>query len=293
MRSLAKRIAGFIFGVLSVVAPGVQSWSKEGHIMTCRVAQKLLNHEASHTVANLLPDYVNGDLSALCTWPDQIRHWYKYQWTSTLHYIDTPDESCSFDYSRDCHKDMCVAGAVQNFTSQLSHYKDGSSDRRYNFTEALLFLSHFMGDIHQPLHVGFTSDEGGNTINLHWFRRKSNLHHVWDRDIILTAMKEMYEDDMDAFLHDIQANISDGLWSDDVQAWKDCPGELSSCPNKYAAESINIACKWGYKDVSEGVTLADDYYTSRLPIVKRRIAQGGVRLAMTLNHVFSSQRDEL
>ncbi|CAN6457696.1 unnamed protein product [Victoria cruziana] len=261
MRSLAKRIAGFIFGVLSVVAPGVQSWSKEGHIMTCRVAQKLLNHEASHTVANLLPDYVNGDLSALCTWPDQIRHWYKYQWTSTLHYIDTPDESCSFDYSRDCHKDMCVAGAVQNFTSQLSHYKDGSSDRRYNFTEALLFLSHFMGDIHQPLHVGFTSDEGGNTINLHWFRRKSNLHH--------------------------------GLWSDDVQAWKDCPGELSSCPNKYAAESINIACKWGYKDVSEGVTLADDYYTSRLPIVKRRIAQGGVRLAMTLNHVFSSQRDEL
>jgi hypothetical protein len=42
----------------------------------------------------------------------------------------------------------------------------------------LLFLSHFMGDIHQPMHVGFTSDEGGNTINLRWFRRKSNLHHV-------------------------------------------------------------------------------------------------------------------
>ncbi|XP_031478089.1 endonuclease 1-like isoform X1 [Nymphaea colorata] len=298
MRSPAKWVTGFLFGFLLVVAPLVQSWSKEGHIMTCRVAQKLLNHEASHAVVNLLPDYVNGDLSALCTWPDQIRHWYKYRWTSSLHFIDTPDDACSFDYSRDCHdqhgdKDMCVAGAIQNFTSELSHYKEGSSDRRYNLTEALLFLSHFMGDIHQPLHVGFTSDEGGNTINLHWFRHKSNLHHVWDREIILTAMKEMYGDDMEAFLQDIQANISDGAWSDDVQAWQDCQGQLASCPNKYAAESINIACKWGYKDVTEGVNLSDDYFTSRLPIVKKRIAQGGVRLAMTLNQVFSSHHDEL
>lgn len=145
----------------------------------------------------------------------------------------------------DCHdskgvKDMCVAGAIKNFTSQLSHYKEGTSDRRCkgakslknfsyrnldfflivwfhpfifliliadNMTEALLFLAHFTGDIHQvceklfksplfkcflpcnltksfgalffqPMHVGFTSDEGGNTIELRWYRHKSNLHHV-------------------------------------------------------------------------------------------------------------------
>ncbi|MBA0598932.1 hypothetical protein Gorai_005174, partial [Gossypium raimondii] len=119
----------------------------------------------------------------LCVWPDQIRHWYRYRWTSPLHFIDTPDDACSYEYSRDCHdthgvKDMCVAGAIQNFTSQLEHYREGTSDRRYNMTEALLFLSHFMGDIHQPMHVGFTTDEGGNTIAVRWFRHKSNLHHV-------------------------------------------------------------------------------------------------------------------
>ena len=47
-----------------------------------------------------------------------------------------------------------------------------------NLTESLMFLAHFVGDIHQPLHVGFEEDEGGNTIIVHWYRRKSNLHHV-------------------------------------------------------------------------------------------------------------------
>ncbi|CAI0407297.1 unnamed protein product [Linum tenue] len=178
----------FLFIALAVIlVPGAVSWSKEGHMITCRIAQNLLKPEAAHAVAQLLPETVNGDLSALCVWPDQIRHWYRYRWTSPLHFIDTPDDSCTFDHSiictsGDCVKDRCVAGAIQNFTSQLSHYKEGSTDRRFNLadnlTEALLFLSHFMGDIHQPLHVGFTSDEGGNTIDLRWFRHKSNLHHV-------------------------------------------------------------------------------------------------------------------
>lgn len=259
--------------------------------MTCQIAQEHLEPHAAEVVRQLLPDYADGNLSSLCTWPDQIRHWYKYRWTSSLHFIDTPDKACTFDYERDCHdshgvEDMCVAGAIQNFTSQLMHYKEGSSDRRYNMTEALLFLSHFMGDIHQPLHVGFTSDEGGNTINLRWYRHKSNLHHVWDREIILTAAKELYEKDMALFQEDIQKNLSLGGWSDDMSTWEDCD-DLLSCPTKYAAESINLACKWGYKGVSQGETLSDEYFESRLPIVTKRIAQGGVRLAMVLNTVFA------
>ncbi|KAJ8434913.1 hypothetical protein Cgig2_003352 [Carnegiea gigantea] len=212
---------------------GAQAWSKEGHIITCRIAQNLLEPEAAHAVKNLLPENLDGDLSALCVWPDQVRHWYKYRWTSPLHFIDTPDNACTFDYNRDCidhhtgAKDMCIAGAIQNFTSQLQHYREGTSDRRYNLTEALLFLSHFMGDIHQ----------------------------VWDREIILTAMKDYYDKDMDLMQQDIEGNFTDGIWSDDVESWTDC-NSLHACVTKYATESINIACKWGYKGVEPGVTLA-------------------------------------
>ncbi|XP_062087327.1 endonuclease 1 [Humulus lupulus] len=286
-----------VLALASITVPSAHGWSKEGHTMTCQIAQALLDSEAAEAVRNLLPDYVNGDLSALCVWPDQVRHWYRYRWTSPLHFIDTPDQACSFDYSRDCHdqhglENMCVAGAIQNFTSQLSHYREGTSDRRYNMTEALLFLSHFMGDIHQPMHVGFTTDEGGNTINLRWFRHKSNLHHVWDREIILTALKDYYEKNTDLLLQDIKGNYTDGVWSDDVSSWEHCD-DLASCINKFAVESINIACKWGYKDVEPGVTLADDYFDSRMPILMKRIAQGGVRLAMILNRVLGESDEGL
>ncbi|XP_027077501.1 endonuclease 1-like [Coffea arabica] len=135
----------------------------------------------------LLPDYVNGDLSALCVWPDQ------------------------------------------------------------------------------PMHVGFTSDEGGNTINLRWFRHKSNLHHVWDREIILTAAADYYGKEVDLLEQDIESNFTDGIWSDDLDSWRDC-SDLHTCVTKYAAESINIACKWGYKGVEAGETLSDDYFNSRLPL---------------------------
>ncbi|CAN6241057.1 unnamed protein product [Urochloa humidicola] len=284
------RAAALVLVVLASAAPVARSWSKEGHMMTCQIAQDLLEPEAAHAVRNLLPEEVDGDLSALCVWPDQVRHWYKYSWTGPLHFIDTPDKACTFDYSRDCHgpdgaKDMCVAGAIANFTSQLLHYKHGSADRKYNLTEALLFLSHFMGDVHQPMHVGFTSDQGGNSIDLRWFRHKSNLHHVWDREIIQTALAKFYDKDMGTFRKQLEHNLTKGTWSDDLSSWGDCE-DLLSCPAKYATESINLACKWAYNGVHEGETLSDDYFDSRLPIVSRRIVQGGVRLAMFLNRIF-------
>lgn len=294
----AAFLLAVVLGLVLVSAPVARSWSTEGHMLTCQIAQDLLEPAAADAVKNLLPEEAGGDLSALCVWPDQVRHWYKYKWSSPLHFIDTPDQACSFVYSRDCHdpsgaKDMCVAGAIANFTSQLMHYKHGSADRKYNLTEALLFLSHFMGDVHQPMHVGFTSDQGGNSVNLRWFKHKSNLHHVWDREIILTALAEHYGKDMDAFRKDLEHNISKGAWSDDISSWGDCQ-DLLSCPTKYATESISLACKWGYSSVHDGDTLSDDYFASRLPIVARRIAQGGVRLAMILNRVFGeSNRDVL
>ncbi|WVZ09464.1 hypothetical protein V8G54_013994 [Vigna mungo] len=121
----------------------------------------------------------------------------------------TPDNACSFQYSS---KEtamipmvwrICVASVVKNFTSQLMHYKEGTSNQRYNMTKALLFLSHFMGDIHQPMHVGFTTNKGGNTIKLRWFRHKFNLYHVRDREIILTALADYYHKDVSLLLQDI------------------------------------------------------------------------------------------
>ncbi|XP_042475450.1 endonuclease 2 [Macadamia integrifolia] len=263
-------------------------WGKDGHTTICRIAQPRLSKAAADAVKQLLPDYAENDLASLCLWADRIK--FRYHWSSALHYIDTPDKLCKYQYSRDCkdeneEKDRCVAGAINNYTNQLLSYSSASTKAEYNLTEALLFLSHLIGDIHQPLHVGFTSDRGGNTIDVHWYKRKTELHHVWDASIIETSVERFYDSNVEDLIKGIQKNIT-GVLADQVEEWEKCNSNETACPDKYASESIKVACDWAYKGVTEDSVLEDDYFLSRLPTVNLLLAKGGVRLAATLNRIF-------
>ncbi|KAG2689808.1 hypothetical protein I3760_09G156700 [Carya illinoinensis] len=284
---------GTALGFLLFV-PGILGWGKEGHYAVCKIAEGYLTEDALTAVKTLLPESAGGDFAAICSWPDEIRHNFHWRWSSALHYVDTPDFSCNYKYCRDCHdsaghKDICVTGAINNYTMQLSSsYQEANLKLQYNLTEALMFLSHFIGDVHQPLHVGFTEDKGGNTIIVRWYRRKTNLHHVWDDMIIDSALKTFYGSDLEIMIQSIQRNITDG-WSTDLALWENCSDNDTVCPDPYASESISLACKFAYRNATPGTTLGDDYFLSRLPIVEKRLAQGGIRLAATLNRVFTSQ----
>ncbi|XP_009380952.2 endonuclease 2 [Musa acuminata AAA Group] len=263
-------------------------WGVDGHAIICQIAQDRLSDPAAAAVEDLLPNYAKNNLSRLCSWADRVK--FRYRWSSPLHYIDTPDGLCTYDYDRDCKdedgvKGRCVSGGITNYTNQLLDYGNSSSESQYNLTEALLFLAHLMGDVHQPLHVGFTTDRGGNTINVRWYTRKSVLHHVWDDNIIETAEERFYNDNVEEFTEAIKQNIT-GEWSDQVAKWEKCSNNKVACPDVYASESIEAACDWAYKDVKNNTQLEDDYFLSRLPVVNLRLAECGVRLAATLNRIF-------
>ncbi|ESW31255.1 hypothetical protein PHAVU_002G223100 [Phaseolus vulgaris] len=283
-----------LFLLLLMPLPTVLGWGKEGHYVTCKIAQGYLSEDALFAVKQLLPDSAEGDLAAVCSWADEVRFNYHYRWSSALHYVDTPDFKCNYEYCRDCHdsskhKHRCVTGGIYNYTMQLKTAEAGpSSELNYNLTEALLFLSHFVGDVHQPLHVGFLGDLGGNSITVRWYRRKTNLHHVWDTMIIQSALKTFYDSNLSIMIQAIQRNITDN-WSNDVSIWEHCAHNSTACPDRYASESISLACKFAYKNATPGSTLEDGYFLSRLPIVEKRLAQGGVRLAAILNHIFASK----
>ncbi|MGI4370232.1 S1/P1 nuclease [Klebsiella pneumoniae] len=138
------------------------------------------------------------------------------------------------------------------------------------------------------MHVGFTGDAGGNSITVRWYRRKTNLHHVWDTMIIESAMKTFYDKDLSMMIQALQRNITDG-WSDDVLSWESCALDQTACPDPYATESVNLACNYAYRNATPGTTLGDDYFFTRLPVVEKRLAQGGIRLAATLNRIFASK----
>ncbi|XP_047052946.1 endonuclease 2-like [Lolium rigidum] len=273
-----------------LAARRAEAWGKEGHIMTCKIAEKYLSEEAAAAVRELLPASAGGELSTMCPWADEVR--FRYHWASPLHYANTPG-LCSFNSTRDCHdsngvQGMCVIGAINNYTDQLLTYKD-STKSSYNLTESLMFLAHFVGDVHQPLHVAFEEDEGGNTINVHWYKAKANLHHVWDVSIIDTVMKNLYNKDLDTMVEALHMNMTNG-WTDDISQWKNCTNNKTTCANEYAVESVGLACKYAYKDVEEDITLGDEYYFSRYPVVEKRLAQGGIRLALILNRIFDKKK---
>ncbi|XP_061360654.1 endonuclease 2-like [Gastrolobium bilobum] len=274
-----------------LLLPNAQGWGDDGHAIVCKIAQARLSDAAAKAVKKLLPKSAENDLSSKCSWADHVK--FIFPWSSALHFADTPDNVCSYQNKRDCldHKTgikgRCVVGAITNYTNQLLDY-GSDTESKYNLTQALFFLSHFMGDIHQPLHCGFVSDKGGNTINVHWYKRKQNLHHVWDDSIIETEVERFHDSDIGDFVDAIEQNITK-VWADQVDEWENCSSDDFPCPAIYASESSEDACKWAYKDASEGSALEDDYFLSRFPIVNLRLAQGGVRLAATLNSIFDKQ----
>ncbi|CAO2180751.1 unnamed protein product [Urochloa humidicola] len=288
MEAAAATLPLLLVLLMAVALPAPShGWGVDGHLMVCQIAQGRLSGAAAAAVRDLLPSYAGNNLSSLCSWADDVK--FRYHWSSPLHYIDTPDDLCTYSYDRDCKDEdgvegRCVAGAINNYTSQLLTY-GRSSATQYNLTQALLFLSHFIGDIHQPLHVGFTSDRGGNTIDVHWYTRKTVLHHVWDASIIQTAEDDYYSDGVADYIDTLTKNIT-GAWSEQVPSWEECGKNQTACPDIYASESIAAACDWAYKGVDQDSTLEDAYFSSRLPVVNLRLAQGGVRLAATLNRIF-------
>ncbi|XP_057447846.1 endonuclease 2-like [Lotus japonicus] len=276
---------------LMLLLPNTQGWGEDGHAIVCKIAQARLSNTAAEAVKKLLPISANNDLASKCSWADHLR--VVFPWSSALHFADTPESVCSYKNNRDCidhktgAKGRCVVGAITNYTNQLLDY-GSDTESKYNLTQALLFLSHFMGDVHQPLHCGFTTDRGGNDISIHWYKRKQNLHHVWDVSIIETELERFYDSEMGEFIDAIQTNITKE-WDDQVEEWENCSSGDIACPIIYASESSKDACKWAYADASEGSVLQDDYFLSRFPIVNLRLAQGGVRLAATLNRIFDTE----
>jgi S1/P1 Nuclease len=344
--------------VLLLLGPAVvvvEGWGKQGHEIVGNVASMLLSSRVLAKIALVLENVTSqcdeqcSPLAKVADWADQVR--YRYHWSAPLHYIDIADDLipsgcpatasllnttmnlCFFDYARDCPDDLCVAGAIVNYTSRLMNRYDGTTtvanrNEMDNQTEDLMFLVHYVGDIHQPLHSSRKTDRGGNSIHVHfdlssastnanrWFgpslanvgilsrhlrsfhvrqRQSLNLHAVWDDSIIETTLTRDHDDSRNALEASLLAyiwhtSVSDTtLWND----WLHCAnGSESDCTIGWGKESFAYAIRYAYQNVDgmevmDGTYLSNDYYTSRLPIVRERLAAAAIRLAVTLERIYA------
>jgi hypothetical protein len=167
---------------LLLAPPAAQAWSAKGHRAIAEAAEMQLSPEARAATRELLRDEPSNTLAAVAAWADEVRNEDAWKFTTRWHFINFPRRQCRYQPMRDCPDGSCVVGAIE---SQRALLRDRSAPRQQRI-EALKFVVHFVGDIHQPLHAGWGFDRGGNDTQIRFDRMGSNLHALWDGLLIDT-----------------------------------------------------------------------------------------------------------
>lgn len=246
-------------------------WGQTGHRTIGLVAEKHLEPAAAKAVVELLgPD----SLAEVGTWADEIRSDPAWRHASTWHYVNFPKGGAYEPGENwpDCETmadGSDVIEAIACFTEVLGDREAPKKER----AEALKWLAHLVGDLHQPLHTGFAEDRGGNDVKVQWFGEGSNLHSVWDSGMI--DRENLSFTELAAFL--------DPPTAEKVRVWQ------ASTPQDWAKESREYF-EMVY-DIGDG-DLGYRYKYRAMPVVRHRLLQGGVRLAGVLNAALGGDGDD-
>jgi nuclease S1 len=183
-------------------------------------------------------------------------------------FVDIPISAASFDPVRDCAEGDCVVAKIEQFAAEL---RDRSAPRQARL-DALKFVAHFVGDLHQTLHASDNGDRGGNEVRVTFQGRRTNLHAVWDTGILAPAVQGDERDYALRLVHQIAP--------EQITSW-----QLGSTID-WANESHAIAAKVIYRDLEHRPgPLPSSYEDAALPIVNEQLERAGVRLAWLLNHI--------
>jgi hypothetical protein len=255
------------------------AWGKTGHRVVAAIADTQLSGLARAHVREILGGAESLDEAA--NWPDEMRSAPGQFWQKTAtpwHYVTL--NGILYDH----------APPEGDALQALAHFRSVLQDPNASLAakqEALRFIVHLVGDLHQPLHVGKCCDKGGNDIKVTWFGKPTNLHAVWDSQIV---------DDEQLSFTELAAKLVRHTSAQDVVAWWDIN------PRDWVSESAEVReqiyanipppakLKDGKKPKKGEQPLPDlsyGYVYKFTPVMERRLQQAGVRLAAYLNDIYA------
>jgi len=262
-----------------VLVPCVWGWGAVGHAAICNTAWELMNDAAKKASYNYLPS--NETIVDVASLADEYAETAAGKWSAHLHYVNMNKGQVEFEMGVDC-TNGCVVSAIMNNTEILVN--DTFLAALVEEPNPFEFLIHFVGDVHQPLHVGWGYDAGGNEVPVYFLGKKTELHAVWDTGII-----EEYNDNWSAWsqvlLDDIHQNeslidyytqsMNASEWADESFAYV-----RNDVYNFYPGDNSSDTRSGADPDLGE------DYYKHNLPIVTERLIAASIRLAALLNQIF-------
>jgi hypothetical protein len=246
------------------------AWGRLGYRVISRLAEEQLIPTAKAAIAELLEP--GESLADASLWADENRG--RLPKIAPWHYIDIPLDEPKYDskFSGDVSTKGCVVDKINEFRLVVKDKSKSVEDRRF----ALHFLIHCVEDLHMPCHVGDNHDKGGNQTQVRFFDKGSNVHRLWDSDMIeRTSKNEEY------WLNDLAALDSPEARQEAMKGTvEDRATESLLAPRQaYQVPETGIRLKSGQK-------LGESYLNASLPIVRNRLYQSSVRLALVLNNAF-------
>jgi hypothetical protein len=234
-----------------------------GHRLIARIAEARLTPHAADAVRSIL---AGQSLAAASTWADEIKG--QRPQTGRLHYVNIPLEATSYDpAASECGTGHCIIPEIDRDRQTLKDSGSSNIER----AEALRFLIHLIGDLHQPLHVANHGDHGGNDRNVMLQDQWLDLHKVWDGELIqTTGLSE------EAYFQRLQKEM-DSL---NLSAFEQ--GTVID----WAMEGHRIAKEHAYH-IPSGSHLDDAYIQENLPLIDLALIKAGVRLAKVLNETLA------
>jgi hypothetical protein len=274
-RFRASMLAIAVVGLLPAPA---MAWSALGHQLVGDLAEDQLSQASRREVRRLLADETGPTLGDVATWADALRYSdaARFSSTSRWHYINAKGGGCEFDLARDCPGGDCIVAAIDAQRRLLGDLAQPLAVRR----DALKFIVHLVGDLHQPLHAGNREDSGGNGFQVS-LRRKTeegrgsdrplgtNLHTVWDQHVLASAELDRQQ-------------FAARLRKQPVPA-----GAMTAeTPLAWAVESCTLIDR---ERVYPGSHSMDHtYLDAQRSLAEQRIVVAAARLAVLLNETFAA-----
>lgn len=251
------------FSLLSQTDYQSEKWGQIGHYVTGEVADQHLNEESRERVYEILG---NSSIPLAAVWMDDIRSDSHYDYTRTWHWATIPDGMTYEEAEQE--EDGDIIWALETLIEELK--QGGLTEKEEK--DKLRLVIHMIGDIHQPLHVGTGEDRGGNQTRLQWMGDNSNLHRVWDSEII----------------NSIQMSYSELAWEINTVSDEEIAEWQNSTVRDWAYESVSYRDR--VYDLPDDMRIGYEYRYKNRELVFQRMLQAGVRIAGVLNDIYGEEK---
>jgi len=242
-----------------------EDWGKTGHRVSGAIAEMLLKPAARKAIAELLD---GESLASASTFADEIKSDRSYSKYSPWHYVNYPLDSSYANSPKSEYGDV-----VRGTEYCLSVLRNPGSTREEKAFH-LRLLIHFVGDLHQPLHAGRAEDKGGNDIQVRWFNQGSNLHRVWDSNML-----ESYGMSYSEIAEELMRPADRKRLKGERNKW------MKGTVADWVDESHQIV-KQIYSSAEVGEKLSYRYSYDYNELMFEQLKKAGFRIAYLLNDVF-------